>query len=218
MSFDEDATAFRRWLVQKVKGSSWSTRHEYTLEKRAHRLGIHPDILEQAQAELDAESGAAGVVAVDVGTGDTHAAQLMKMLTVEMPKPVFEDWGVYCNESPLTPTTIVRSVVHTLLLGSDKPGWVGKGWIYRGQSLKMEGYKYYRDNTKPWPYRARCSVPHGAMDAVKRRARLYGARPTGLLRGAMIELLEGRTQRLVVAHSMNCMFDDPDRYWRPKLG
>jgi len=45
------------------------------------------------------------------------------------------------------------------------------------------------------------------------RAQRLGCTYTGLVRGAIIDLLEGRTKRLIVVAGAAAMWEDESRYW-----
>ena len=61
--------------------------------------------------------------------------------------------------------------------------------------------------------RTACSVTHGACRALVLRAANSRVRPSALVRGAIIDLLEGRGGPLRICTHVGQMWDDPQRYW-----
>jgi hypothetical protein len=207
---DEGSSRFRRWLVTKVKRSRWVTYNADTVELVARRIGVQPDVIKQAQDELAAERNAEGKAPVVLGTGRVKRRK-RRQIDIDMPKAVHEDWLVYCRTRDMPGSVVIRSLVQTLLSGPDNPSWIGRQWRYRGRTLRLEGYKQYIRSG--WPYNVKTDVSEGAARALTIRARLLGCTLAALVRGAVIDLLEGRTKRLNIVTSPDAMWDDEGRYW-----
>jgi hypothetical protein len=183
-----------------------------THEQTAKRLLVAPEALRLAQAELDEDRRREGRVPVELGAPSRNRAA-GKSVEVAFPVEIFEDWQGYCAHRDLAPATVLRSVVFTLLAGPADPGWLGRGWRYRGKRVVMRGYIEYQRRGQKWPYVAKAQITKGAHQALVKRASVLGSSPTGLVRGAVIELLEGRTERLLIVTSPAAMFEDVKRYW-----
>lgn len=207
---DKGESRFRRWLVDKVKRSRWVTYNADTAESVARRIGVQPDVITQAQRELSDERQAAGKAPVLLGTGRPPRRR-RRQIDVDMPKDVHSDWLLYCKTRDLPGSVVIRSLIQTLLSGPENPRWLGRQWRYRGRTLHLAGYKDYVQ--RGWPYNVKTDVSEGAARALTIRARALGCTPTALVRGAVIDLLEGHTKRLNIVTSSVAMWDDETRYW-----
>lgn len=205
---------FRRWLIEKVKRSRWVTYPSDSLEAVARRIGVQPDVLVEAQAELTEERRHDGKLPLKLGTGRVRQAR-RKQIDLDVPKPVFDDWLAYCQTRDLPPSVVLRSLIHTLLSGPENPSWTGRAWWYRGKTHRLSNYAEVAKRGW-WPYNAKTDVTPGAARALALRAQALGCTYTGLVRGAIIDLLEGRTQRLNVVTSASSMWEDETRYWTGK--
>jgi len=211
---EEDHARFRRWLIEKVKRSRWVTYPTDSLEAVARRVGVQPDVLVQAQAELSAERRSAGQRAVVLGTGKTvHGRR--KQIDLDLPKALNDDWLAYCRARDLSSSVVLRSIIHTLLSGPENPGWTGRSWWYRGKTHRLSNFKEVAAKGW-WPYNAKTDVTPGAFRALVLRAQRLRCTYTGLVRGAIIDLLEGRTKRLNVVTVASEMWEDENRYWTGK--
>lgn len=207
---DEGHSRFRRWLVDKVKRSRWVTYSADTAESVARRIGVQPDVITQAQRELADERRAEGKQPMLLGTGRPQVRK-RRQIDVDMPKDVHSDWVLYCKTRDLPGSVVIRSLIHTLLSGPENPRWLGRQWRYRGRTLRLVGYKDWIQ--RGWPYNIKTDVSEGAARALTLRARTFGCTPTALVRGAIIDLLEGHTKRLNIVTSSVAMWDDETRYW-----
>jgi hypothetical protein len=109
---------------------------------------------------------------------------------------------------------LLRSLVHRLLTLPEPPSHLrDKRWVYRGQQLRLCTERGGTGRGR-FVTSITAEVTPGAKQALVRRSRALGVRPTSLVRGAIIDLLEGRTKQLVIVGTVGDMWDDPDRYWR----
>lgn len=207
---DEGESRFLRWLIDKVKRSRWVTYNADTVESVAQRIGVQPYVILQAQQELAEERKADGKVPMVLGTGRTKRLK-RRQIDVDMPKEVYDDWLLYCRTRGLPGSVVIRSVVHTLLSGPDNPSWIGRRCRYRGRMLSLVGYTQFVQ--RGWPYNIKTDVSEGAARALAVRARNLGCTLAALVRGAVIDVLEGRTKRLNIVSSSDAMWDDETRYW-----
>lgn len=205
----DDYTLFRQWLVLKVKQSRWRAVAGEELETVARRLGVQPEVILEAQAALDADQAALGRSERVVGSPATYGVP--RRVDVNFPKPVWQDWEAYCKLRQLQHGVLLRSLIHTLLSGPDQPRWLGRGWVYRGHRLRMLSSD--AKGKKNWPYTAKTWITHGASRALVVRANVCGCTVTALMRGIVLELLEGRLERVLMASAVQAMWDDETRYW-----
>lgn len=177
----------------------------------AARIGVQESVLVDAQASLDAEREAAGLPREEIGTRAQRGKR--KIVDLDMPERVFLDWKQYCALRDLTPAVLLRSLIHTLLSGPRNPTWTGKGWLYRGERLELTGYRQYMAQKREWPWAAKTMVTPGAARALQLRADATRAKPTGLVRGMVIDLLEGKLREWHLVPNVAIMWDDESRYW-----
>ena len=206
-------TRFRRWLIDKLKQSRWARVKDETIEHLAERLGVHPDVLVVAQRELDQKRRAAGLRPVSLGEHQRPHQVTSKKLVLEFPKAVYDDWKQLCDLRGIPPATMLRSLIHTLLSGPQNPTWTRRGWTYHGLRYPLDKYSHEKKTSKKWPYATHTTVTHGASAALTMRAGAAGTTVTALMRGQLIDLLEGRLARLNIINSPGSMFDDEKRYW-----
>jgi hypothetical protein len=196
--------------VEKLKLARWNTIPGERIEDTALRLWVHPDALVAAQQALREDRQKIGRAVPHVGSNTRIAAQ-RKFVELMFPKEIWGDWQAYCKLRQQAPRTILRSVVHTLLLSPQNPKWVGRGWWYHGRRWKLSGYtSEYRH--KRWPCVTPTEITIGAYQALARRSAVLGCPPTALMRGGVIELLEGRMKQLQIVSQISEMWDDAARY------
>jgi hypothetical protein len=206
---NKEEAGFRRWLLDKLKQARWVHLAGDDIESVAKRLLIHPDAIRIAQRELNAQLRRRGRGALQIGTGRQRASR--KAIELMFPKPIYEDWISYCRQRDLAPAMVLRSLMHALLSGESNPRWLGRGWRYRGQHLRMEGYTVKYRNKK-WPYVSKAWVSQGSVRALSARAAALGVKQTALVRGMVIELLEGRLHHFDIIGAASEMWDDESRY------
>ena len=221
----DDTTRLRRWLIDKLKQSRWAQRRGENIEQLAVRLGVQPDVLSEAQAELDVERRGAGREPVALGehqrVGSVHAKGgrrrrsdgATKFIELPFPELVYKDWKKLCGLRGVRPAAMLRSLIHTLLSGPRNPSWTGRWWFYHGRRVPLDFHGHYKRTGKKWPHLAHTEITHGAAAALTRRADALGATMTALTRGMVIDLLEGRVPRVTIITAPSSMFDDERRYW-----
>jgi hypothetical protein len=200
---DQDESRFRAWLVQRVKHSRWTSRNCTDLAAVARRLGVQPDVLVDAQSALDAEQEAAGRTSSRIGQRYVQHRK-PRVFTVDMPPVVFADMKAYCELRQVNPFVVLRSLVVKLLTGTAQPTWLGRGWLYKGQHYPSESHGVRHS--------VGTDVSEGAGEALTIRATVTGVSPSALLRGMVIDLLEGRVVRLTIVNTVAQMPDDVNQY------
>lgn len=199
----EEYARFRRWLVDKLKQTRWRWLSGDDLESVSVRLGVRPEVIREAQAELSAEHVQSGRAPERVGDRRKIDPTDHKV-HLKMPRRVYEDFMRYAKVRQLQQGVLLRSCIHTLLSGPDQPQYLGSGWFYRGHRLQAPRSERYYAHT--W-------ITHGARRALTIRADASGCKATALIRGSVIELLEGRVPRLIMAADPRAMWSDETRYW-----
>lgn len=201
---------FRAWLVERVSEAKLKLpKDQKTLEAQARYLGVQSDVLEEAALARRSRIEAAGHQASgrDVHGIRTHGIYT-RSVALYMPDEIRALLKGLCETRRISLHDLARAATHTMLLSGTMPSYTGRGWFYKGKRYGAgTGQAKMRLQEK-----FRISV--GAYIALNRRAELNGASATGLIRGALIDVLEGRTRRLVYVDTSS-MYNDPERYLNP---
>lgn len=211
-----DEASFRQWLVDKLVLTKWRTFLDEPPAKTAKRLGVQLDVLEEAMGRVSADRVARGLNPV-AGSADKRrrpGKPSPAVVHVAVPEVAYLDLEEYCKIREVTVSDLLRSLIFRLLSGPEQPSWIGTTWRYRGKRYPLTGrHTEYRRNGKEWPWQVQTKITHGASRALTARARATGCTTSALLRGVLIDLLEGRTTTLQLV-AMDAMFDDENRYWK----
>ena len=191
-------------MIERIKFTGWLLVRDEPIEVLAKRLGVQPDVLKQAQREYDEERQRDGQDQQQLGRRARYSTRSVELA---FPKPIWDEWGDCCELRGIGGYTLLRGLIHTLLVTPENPTWVGRGWMYRGHSVSMTGTKH----GEPWPYRQRARVTNGAAEALKMRADASNCRSVALVRGSVIDFLEGRVKRVQLL-TTESMFGDARRY------
>lgn len=198
---------FRRWLIERIKDTRFSVRSGETLDELAQRLGVQAEVLRVAQAEKAAELARIGRRQAGVSKRKVPSPQF----EIWCPEVIFEEIRDRTSRMGSTATELLRAITHTLLSGPDNPYVLLRGWMYRGA-------RYYMSPPpgKVWPWKIPVAISHGADAALRRRADRLGTTKTALVRGALVDFLEGRLPGLHYV-AVSEMWQDPNRYWTGNL-
>jgi hypothetical protein len=200
---------FRAWLVERVSEAKLRLpKDQKTLEDQARYLGVQPDVLEEAATKRSERIEASGH---QVSRRDVYAAGheiYTRVVALYMPPEIRRLLQGICDVRRISMHDLERAATHTLLLSGKLPSYSGKGWFYKGKRYGV-GTGKVKERLKE---QFRISV--GAYIALTRRAEINGATATGLIRGALIDVLEGRTKQLVYVDT-SAMYNDPERYLKP---
>jgi len=211
----DEETRFRRWLVDRLVESKWPGVRGEDRAVLARRLGVNPAVLDEAELELRRRAKGEGTIPAKLGSPEFYRQPNVNVRFCEcaFPTEVYKDWQAYCRSQGVTESVALRSLVHTLLSGPRQPSWLGRAWCYKDKMLKLVGYGEFTKAGKKWPYTAKTEISKGAESALIRRAQMTGATPAALVRGQVIDLLEGRVERLLIATGPRAMWDDARKYW-----
>jgi len=203
---------FRSWLVDRVKESGWVAYAGEDLESISQRLGIRPEIITEARNVLADEYRKSGKLPWDVRPRN-KLDPVRSRYEIVLPKVVHEDWKKYCESRELTQAAMLRSLIHYVLCRPDSPTWLSDHWRYHGRVHRICNVRGGKHGKGRFITSVQTDLTPGANEALKMRARDASVEASGLVRGAIIDLLEGRIKKLPVVHSRQ-MWDDPARYWR----
>lgn len=193
---------FRTWLVQRVSEARIRKSAKMSLEDQAKHLGIQPDVLLEAEAVRKKRIEDAGRQGYRRGVpSNTYYDGYTRRIKLYMPEQILRPLEAVCTARNIDFQDLARAAVQTLLSGPDNPRYAGKGWVYKGKRLT------------PGRTLARCFwVSTGADIALGLRAERAGVTKTGLVRGVLIDVIEGRVKRLLYT-DLTSMWNDPSRYW-----
>lgn len=199
--------AFRRWLVEKLKATRWAHPESgMALEAVAEHLWVHPDALRAAQQSLGEDMVEHGRITSGLGTGALRGK--CKHFAMAVPEEVLKVLRDYARLRSLTMDTMLRSVVHDLLMSPTLPETRGQGWFVWGQRFTIRHER---------PLLAKAWITHGAHRALQRRAQFSGSSASGLVRAVIIDILEGRRSEFQIIAGPAAMWDDETRYFVPPV-
>lgn len=204
---------FRSWLVDRLAGTHWATEptKDADLEKVARKLGVQVDVLVEARVNakiLAASDGRAPRLGRKVGRTEHYQYHLY------LPERIHE---LLTNESEVRgvePVTLVRSLIHAYLSGSYEPrvDVIGKYWIWEHKRLYVPTLN---QDKRHWRFRVFVLLPNGVKRALVIRSQRRNATMTGIVRGIVTEMLEGRFARhgQLSIIAPRHMWDDEKRYY-----
>lgn len=203
---------FRKRLVRMLATTDWATRGATPDEiaRHARGLGVQPEVLQAARDIVEKERKSRGL---KPALGRKVSERAWPQLEIDMPEKVFDDWHTWCELQQATSNALMRGIIHVYLLGNWEPAWVSSHWRYKGKTLLIPRKGYEEKHHAAWPFRERVLVTRGAMDALGFRANRTNVRFTAIVRGLLLELLEGRYKN-VIPRDARSMFDDTTRYTR----
>ncbi len=215
-STSEGAAKFRGRVLRLLVATVWP-RLDLTrageLERLARMLGVQPDLLEEASALHDREKRAEGLRTTK---GVKRTEKGWPQLELDFPERVYDDWLTWCEMQAATPNALARGIIHQYLLGEWEPESTGSTWFYKGKSFVLSKRQWEEKHRRAWPFRERILVTEGVRSALHFRAARKNVSTMGLLRGLVLEALEGRLAG-VRPMDARSMFEDPLRYTKQLL-
>jgi len=199
-------STFRRWVVAKLAASvqRWPSG---TDEELAEHYGVSLSAYREAR-ELQGDKRAFGEYSKFDGVQ-------VRKVGVIMPKAIMDATQELTRILDVPATILLRSVVQHVLTQPALPKSDnyrgGHGWTLQGVCYRLE-----RRAAESGKKRHRCEVntmvPVGAFEALQLRAALNETVPTALMRGGLIDLLEGRIPRIPIIPSARYMHDNCSSY------
>lgn len=189
MKTTRDSNQFRRFLVNLLTRTHWA-KTETDPNVLAPRLGLQPDVIVEARALQNRR----------------HSIETCAF-TLQMPKSIFEYWNRTSEAQQAPGALLLRGLIQVLLSQAKLPTWTGKSWFFRGKRVALSGIPH----GKNWPWKQKTLISRGADRALAEIATHHKTTKTGLVRGHVIDYLEGRAPRLILISSEQ-MHSDPRRY------
>lgn len=203
---------FRRWIVKRLKETNWVHFQDDSIEDVSRRLGLRPELLLEAKHSFEEEARRRGLEPQRTGLAALSESRRAARCEVVLPVEVFRDWEAHVQARGWHGTLMLRSLVHKMLLSSKLPAVVTRTCIYRGKFVPL---RTQRNNGKGhYSTVVECDLSDGAHQALWDRARKANVSVSALLRGAILDLLEGRTTKVVPIYTRMQMWNDPLRYAR----
>jgi hypothetical protein len=200
---------FRAWLITRVSETGFAVRQDSKdATALAKRLGLQPEIIEEATKLKLARAKAEGRQARS--RGGIYVKADRSRLMLRCAPAVYEHIKEYCAIRRVTSSALLRGLIQTFLLQNKPPKVLASHWVYQGKVHRL----LHRRGKAKLPL-VGTDISRGAMDALGRRAARLGATKQSLARGLVIDLIEGRTTRVVFIEAQ-AMWNDPNRYWRPE--
>lgn len=202
--------AFRERLIEFVIASNYVREviADDKIDAVAKKIGLHPDVLVEArlrfrlQRRLDGFQGPLG----RKKRGTRHY-----QLKLAMPREIFTLWKDEAERRGLESSALLRSVVHSYLLGSYEPIQVTTAWYWRGKTYKVSERSWEKQKGGRYPFSERALITQGAARALRVRAARRGHVATALTRALVLEVLEGKHEAVRVIDAQT-MYDDETRY------
>ena len=201
-----DQLTFRKWLVKQLTVSRWSAPLDESEADLAARLGVQVAVLREAKALRDQELKKRSRSGLALGSrryiGHDYAE-----IRVWMPRSIWKDWVEVCKTLRVESGTALRSVLHAFLLDPKRPTSTAQAWVYRGKKVVRL--------PKDVGIGPKTRIPRGAQIALDHHADSWGVSPSAVVRGAVIDFLEGRVRRIKMVAFAE-LWGDPDRYLKPE--
>lgn len=199
-----DQLVFRDWLIRQLVMTRWPMKPP--TPELADELGVTVSVMREA-FELRAQATAKrGKTRPRQGAARTDHA----LLRIYLPKVVYRDWAAYRKVLTLSNGAMLRSLVHHFLLDPKRPTTTDPSWHYRGGV-----YRITPEDGSPPKLNICTRITRGAEAALDHHALGWDVSPSAVLRGLVIDLLEGRTTRLKIIGYRE-LWGDPARYLTPE--
>lgn len=171
-------------------------------EEFARVLGVDVSVWREAREIIPTRHGRATRNTVGTST---------KKLGIEMPGQVHGALSAYAKNQDLEASVLVRSCVDWILkcpVVPDSSNYgPGEGWTLFGKT-----YRFNSKARKTERFRVQCLISLGAHDALAIRAASAKTSVHGLVRGSIIDLMEGKIRTLPIVAQAAYMSDDASMY------
>jgi hypothetical protein len=209
------ADDFRAWLIARLAATTYATTYlpEHQLDQAADYLGVTRDVLDAARQLAQKQRAEQGK---PLPAGRRRKGSGHYQLDIPFPKELWQPWKDEAERRGVDSSTLLRSMLHTYLLGSWEPSEEPlTKWYWRGRLYSVTLKNYRREKRQMYPYRERVHMTQGARRALIRRANRRGCTMTALARSLILRCMEGTwappgSLRIIEARGM---FDDEERYY-----
>lgn len=178
-----------------------------SVAETAKALGVRADVLEEAIRGRALTNQRRGKPARSIGKRTMNRFDYA-LVRVTMPPPIYKDWSEYCQTLRVKPAAVLRSLIHEFLLTGNKPTTMTHEWRYRGSVYQLESR--FKRSVPSAPTR----ITLGAQQVLDEYADHWSVKATAIMRGLVVDLLEGRTRAMKIV-AFPELWGDPARYKRP---
>lgn len=203
--------SFREWLVERVMTSAPARYAKLTdeqLKRIAKRMGVQVDVLIEARVRVVEQ---ALQEKIQPPLGDKVRGSRHYQFKIAMPEAVFRAWRAHAEDRGVDPQALLRSLIHHYLLGSDEPTYLLRKWLWQGKMMESHERTWERTHKAGFPFRERALLTNGVKRALERRAQRKGCAATAIVRGLVLDTLEGKHPRIKIVDART-LYDDEDRY------
>lgn len=198
---------FREWLVRQLMLAHWAPQSEnMSPAAMAEQLGVTESVFHEAIHRREEETLRRGRAPKKFGKyaiGRTDYSRIRLVL----PPSVLADMDEYVRVLRVSKAVLFRSLIHRFLLHPERPTVLSRSWLYRGERHKT--------NMKLSKSFMVARLTLAAVAALEHHARSWNIPVTHLLRGLMIDFLEGRTKQIQMI-GFRELWGDPERYLHPE--
>jgi hypothetical protein len=211
---DPQVSKFRLWLILRLKETSWVRFQDDTIFDVSKRIGVREDLLLEAKRSFEEDCRRRGKTPHQpspfdwdegVRTGKTRKVEVV------LPREVYLDWKANPMVRNLPPRAMLRSLVHKLLMSPRQPSHVSCRCIYRGKPLPVSSARHNGRGHLENSVETTLSV--GAYAALRLRSQHFNCTISALLRGVILDFLQGKTRDVTPVYSALDMWDNPNMYW-----
>ena len=178
---------FREWLVNQLARTGWARRSE-PVETLAVALGVQPSVLEEARAR-----------------GRQQRVETASIV-LKFPEAIFERWNHIADAQALEGALLLRGLIEAFLRNGKLPEWTGRFWFFGDRKYDVDSWRQGN-----WPWKVRAEISRGADLALEHISALHKTTKTALVRGHVIDYLEGRTRQVILIGASD-MYGAPERY------
>lgn len=172
----------------------------------AETLGVTESVLKEALALRRAAALKRGRAPKRLGKR-SHGRADYAVVKIVLPVTVYVDWKEYLRVLRVSGAALLRSLLHRALLSGVKPASAGAHWMYQGKRHMGEGQRVTE--------MAETRVTRGLMAALDHQSAHWNMPPSHIVRGVILDFLEGRTKKLQIV-AFRELWGDPERYLHPE--
>lgn len=186
--------------------------HDSEVDILSERMGIHPDVLLEARIMARSRRLAAGRAPP---AGRKRAGSNHYQFELLFPPEVYEVWKHESENRGVLGSVLLRSLVHTYLMGSYEPDTISRHWEYRGIVYSLPHIQQWaKQHGRRYPYRERTLIPNGARRALIHRSNRLGVEPSILVKSLILLMLNNRWAHPGTISMIDAanMYDDEKRY------
>lgn len=204
------ASAFRERLIELIIATNYvrDVIADDQIDAAAKTMGVDPDVLIEARVRYRIQRKLDGF---QPPLGRKKRGTRHYQLKLSMPKEIFYLWKQEAELRGIESSALMRSLVHSYLLGSYEPKQLTARWYWRGKRWRVAEREWEKTRGQGYPFRERALITLGANRALSVRAARRGHVQSAIVRALVLELLDGKHEGLTIIDAQT-MYDDETRY------